>query len=96
MAADEVVSVDGAKLPGFAAAISAPLVAILLLALRPIAGIVVDLLIALPLGGLVGALMMGKFTKVNQFAVSAWPAWHRWPSCCWGRVPWRASSPTPA
>lgn len=70
VAADEVVSFDGAKLPGFAAAISAPLVAILLLALRPIAGIVVDPLIALPLGGLVGALMMGKFTKVNQFAVS--------------------------
>ncbi|MDX7712524.1 GntP family permease [Aeromonas caviae] len=63
VAADEVVSFDGAKLPGFAAAISAPLVAILLLALRPIAG-------TLPLGGLVGALMMGKFSKVNQFAVS--------------------------
>ncbi|TNI44825.1 GntP family permease [Aeromonas dhakensis] len=70
VAADEVVSFDGSKLPGFAAAISAPLVAILLLALRPIAGIVVDPLIALPLGGLVGALMMGKFGKVNQFAVS--------------------------
>ena len=61
---------DGGKLPGFFAAISAPLVAILLLALRPVAGIVVDPLIALPLGGLVGALMMGKFSKVNQFAVS--------------------------
>ncbi|HHQ4575130.1 TPA: GntP family permease [Aeromonas hydrophila] len=70
VAADEVVSFNGSKLPGFAAAISAPLVAILLLALRPIAGIVVDPLIALPLGGLVGALMMGKFSKVNQFAVS--------------------------
>ncbi|WP_439840648.1 GntP family permease [Aeromonas veronii] len=70
VAADEVVSFAGAKLPGFAAAISAPLVAILLLALRPVAGIVVDPLIALPLGGLVGALMMGKFRKVNQFAVS--------------------------
>ncbi|MGN4991176.1 GntP family permease [Aeromonas sp. 97A] len=70
VAADEVVSFAGAKLPGFAAAISAPLVAILLLALRPVAGIVVDPLIALPLGGLVGALMMGKFSKVNQFAVS--------------------------
>ncbi|MFR9701762.1 GntP family permease [Aeromonas sanarellii] len=77
VAADEVVSFDGSKLPGFAAAISAPLVAIsaplvaiLLLALRPVAGIVVDPLIALPLGGLVGALMMGKFGKVNQFAVS--------------------------
>ncbi len=35
VAADEVVSFEGTKLPGFAAAISAPLVAILLLALRP-------------------------------------------------------------
>ncbi|WP_182310364.1 GntP family permease [Aeromonas media] len=70
VAADEVVNFDGGKLPGFFAAISAPLVAILLLALRPVAGIVVDPLIALPLGGLVGALMMGKFSKVNQFAVS--------------------------
>ncbi|MDE6287468.1 MAG: GntP family permease [Muribaculaceae bacterium] len=46
-------------LPSFGAAISGPVVAILLLALRPIAGISVDPLIALPAGGLVGLLVMG-------------------------------------
>ena len=39
----------------------APLVAIFLLALRPLADIKVDPLIALPLGGLIGALCMGSF-----------------------------------
>jgi GntP family gluconate:H+ symporter len=57
-------------LPSFAAAIVAPLVAIALLALRPIAGINVDPLIALPLGGLLGAVVMGRFRDTNHFAVS--------------------------
>lgn len=60
---------EGAR-PGFAAAISAPLVAILLLSLRPIAGIAVDPLIALPVGGLAGALLMGLIRQCNQFMVS--------------------------
>lgn len=67
---NEVVSVDHSTLPKFGAAIVAPLVAIALLALRPIAGINVDPLIALPLGGLMGALVMGRFTDTNRFAVS--------------------------
>ena len=58
------------KLPHFAAAISAPLVAIVLLALRPIAGIAVDPLVALPVGGLVGAFLMGKFKHSNHYAIS--------------------------
>ena len=45
--------------PSFAAAIAAPVVAIVLLALRPIADIKIDPLIALPVGGLVGAIIMG-------------------------------------
>lgn len=53
--AHEVINVDFSRLPSFATAIVAPLVAIALLALRPIAGINVDPLIALPLGGLMGA-----------------------------------------
>ncbi|PYB07202.1 gluconate:proton symporter, partial [Serratia marcescens] len=60
---------EGAR-PGFAAAISAPLVAILLLSLRPIAGIAVDPLIALPAGGLAGALLMGRIRQCNHFMVS--------------------------
>ncbi|UOO81886.1 GntP family permease [Uruburuella testudinis] len=67
---DEVEIEDTSNLPRFAAAISAPLVAIVLLALRPIAGIAVDPLIALPAGGLVGALLMGKFKHSNHYAVS--------------------------
>ncbi len=66
----EVKIEDSSKLPNFAAAISAPLVAIVLLALRPLAGIAVDPLIALPAGGLVGALLMGKFKHANHYAVS--------------------------
>lgn len=44
------------KLPSFWASIAGPLVAIVLLSLRPLAGIVVDPLIALPVGGIVGIL----------------------------------------
>lgn len=69
MAAELTQHAEGAR-PGFAAAISAPLVAILLLSLRPIAGIAVDPLIALPVGGLAGALLMGLIRQCNQFMVS--------------------------
>lgn len=57
-------------LPAFFPAIAAPLCAIILLALRPIADIKIDPLIALPLGGLVGAIMMGKTAQINRFATS--------------------------
>ncbi|MGF1746870.1 GntP family permease [Vibrio minamisatsumaniensis] len=66
----EVVAVDHSKLPQFSAAIVAPMVAIILLSLRPIAGINIDPLIALPLGGLLGALAMGRFKDSNRFAIS--------------------------
>ncbi len=68
--ASEVVEVDHSRLPAFKAAIVAPLVAIALLSLRPIAGINVDPLIALPLGGLLGAVVMGRFADTNHFAVA--------------------------
>lgn len=57
-------------LPAFFPAIAAPLCAIILLALRPIADIKIDPLIALPLGGLVGVIMMGKTAQINRFATS--------------------------
>ncbi len=56
------------EMPGFLTSIVGPLVAILLLMLRPIAKIEIDPLIALPVGGLVGALAMGKIKKVNEYA----------------------------
>lgn len=55
--------------PSFIAAIVGPVVAIILLALRPIAGIVIDPLIALPVGGIIGALAMGKGSKINEYAI---------------------------
>ncbi|WGE31202.1 GntP family permease [Actinobacillus genomosp. 2] len=68
---DSEVSANNLQnLPAFLPAIAAPLCAIILLALRPIADIKIDPLIALPLGGLVGALAMGKLKQVNQFATS--------------------------
>ncbi|KEQ17718.1 GntP family permease [Endozoicomonas numazuensis] len=55
--------------PGLLAALTAPLVAIALLALRPVAGIAIDPMIALPLGGAAGALAMGRFKDINTFAI---------------------------
>ncbi|MDO4907612.1 GntP family permease [Neisseria sp.] len=65
----EIIAHRNQPLPSFAAAITAPLIAIILLALRPIAGIAVDPLIALPAGGLAGAVAMGRFRHINQYAI---------------------------
>ena len=54
-------------LPSFFAAILGPLVAIILLALRPLAGITVDPLIALPVGGLIGVIACGKVKQINEY-----------------------------
>ena len=70
VAAEEVTAHTAGHYPSFAAAISAPVVAIILLALRPIADIKIDPLIALPVGGLAGAIIMGQFRKINDYAVS--------------------------
>lgn len=70
VSAQESVAVDTQYLPSFLTALAAPLVAILLLALRPLADIKVDPLIALPLGGLIGALCMGKLRHANSYAIS--------------------------
>ncbi|WP_301099628.1 SLC13 family permease [Otariodibacter sp.] len=66
---NEVQLIDNNDLPRFLAAITAPLFAILLLTLRPLFGINVDPLIALPLGGLIGALSMGKVKHINSYAI---------------------------
>lgn len=55
--------------PKFITALVAPLVAIILLALRPLFGIVIDPLIALPVGGLVGCLAMGKIKNFNNYCI---------------------------
>ncbi|KKB73201.1 MULTISPECIES: GntP family permease [Bacillus] len=56
--------------PSFWAAISGPAAAILLLALRPAAGITIDPMIALPAGGLVTAIASGQAGKLKDFAAS--------------------------
>lgn len=66
----EVVTVDHSSLPSFRTAILAPLVAIAILALRPLFGINIDPLIALPVGGLAGAIAMGRARDINTYAVS--------------------------
>ncbi|HEY3983005.1 GntP family permease [Cedecea sp.] len=68
---NELVAVKTDKaLPAFGAAIAAPLVAIFLLALRPVAGIAIDPLVALPIGGLFGSIVMGQWRQTNHYMVS--------------------------
>lgn len=62
---DETESIQ--ERPGLFASIIGPLTAIGLLALRPIFGIVIDPLIALPVGGLVGCLAMRKGDKFIEY-----------------------------
>ena len=59
---------DNKKLPTFIQAFAGPLIVIILLALRPIFSIVIDPLIALPLGGLVCAIACGSLVQFREFA----------------------------
>lgn len=53
--------------PSFFASILGPIVTISLLSLRPLVGISIDPLIALPMGGIVGTIAMGKTKKLNTY-----------------------------
>ena len=53
---DDINNTDQESCPSFLASISGPLASIVLLALRPVFGIVIDPMIALPVGGLVTLL----------------------------------------
>ncbi|MEG0951877.1 MAG: GntP family permease [Niameybacter sp.] len=64
---EAVVEENQETLPSFFAAIIGPLVAIILLSLRPLVGITVDPLIALPIGGLVGVVATGKWRNTNEY-----------------------------
>ena len=59
---------ENKSLPSFLAAFAGPLTVIILLALRPIADITVDPMIALPLGGVVCALAAGQFKNFAAIA----------------------------
>ena len=54
------------SLPSFWASIAGPLVVIALLALRPLVGVAVDPLIALPVGGVVGICATGQWSRATQ------------------------------
>ena len=55
---------DDEKLPSLWVSLLGPIVTIVLLALRPVAGIVVDPMIALPVGGIVGILVTGNWKNM--------------------------------
>ena len=58
---DLSVSEDVEKdLPSFLTSIAGPLVAVILLSLRPLFDIVIDPMVALPVGGILGSIIMGK------------------------------------
>lgn len=52
--------------PGFMAAIAGPLAAIAMLTLRPICNVVVDPMIALPVGGLVCIIASGQYRRTSE------------------------------
>ncbi len=58
---------EASKLPHFMLAILGPLVVIILLALRPLFGISIDPLIALPVGGLTAILVTGHWRDTFNF-----------------------------
>ena len=58
---------DAKDLPGFLPAILGPLVVIILLALRPLFGITIDPLIALPVGGIVSVLVTGHAKHLVEY-----------------------------
>lgn len=56
---------DNEKLPSLWVSLAGPIVTILLLALRPIAGIVIDPMIALPVGGIIGIITTGNWKNMT-------------------------------
>ena len=64
MIGDEATERDNQEaLPALWRSLLGPIVTIILLALRPIAGIVIDPMIALPVGGIVGIVATGKWRE---------------------------------
>ncbi len=66
-AAEKIAEVIVTKL-GQKRAIAAPIVVIILLALRPLAKIAIDPLIALPIGGIICTLCCGKIKHIREYS----------------------------
>ncbi len=64
--ASESVEQGRDKLPSFVSSMVAPIVTIVLLALRPLFGIAIDPLIALPAGGIAGVLAMRRWNQLGK------------------------------
>ncbi|WP_096201799.1 GntP family permease [Bacillus sp. FJAT-45350] len=58
------------ELPSLGASLSGPAFAIFLLLLQPLFGWFIDPLFALPIGGIVGAIIMKKGREINRYATS--------------------------
>ncbi|MDX5484393.1 GntP family permease [Bacillus pumilus] len=67
---EEETALSKVEVPAFFQALAGPLVTILLLALRPLFQINIDPMIALPIGGIIGALFMKKGKFLNDYAMS--------------------------
>lgn len=65
---DDIEEESKEELSSFFSSIIGPVITILLLSLRPIAGISIDPLIALPLGGVVGCIAMGKIKNIKEYS----------------------------
>lgn len=59
-------TVEDDDLPSFLASLAGPLAAILLLALRPVFGIVIDPMVALPIGGVITILATRSWSKTGE------------------------------
>lgn len=66
--ATDLEQTESKELPSFIKAILGPIVVIILLALRPIANISIDPMIALPVGGLICTIATGNIKKFSTFA----------------------------
>jgi len=65
----EVESDDENKeLPSFGKSLSGPIVAVILLVLRPLFNIEIDPMIALPIGGLIGSIITGQVKDITEQA----------------------------
>ncbi|MBO1512624.1 GntP family permease [Metabacillus bambusae] len=66
----DIEMTDNTEVPIFITALIAPLVTIIMLSLRPLFDINIDPMVALPVGGIIGAIAMKKTRKINDYAVS--------------------------
>ena len=62
----DIVGNDTEKLPPFWASIAGPVATVILLALRPICGISIDPMIALPVGGIIGIFTTRSWKKSSE------------------------------